>query len=100
MVKTVDKDVLTVLEVFYLLTTLGYDFLCVEAIWLIIMHELGSVLDDEVAIVTREVMKDNDSLEVAIVVPYITKTTPSANILICYVVMMYHFNNFSSIFSP
>jgi hypothetical protein len=36
------------------------------------MHELGSVLDDEVAIITREVVEDNNSLHVTIVVPYIT----------------------------
>jgi hypothetical protein len=63
------------------------------------MHELGSILDDEVTIVTREVVEDNNSLKVSIIIPYVTQGTPSANVFIGYMVMVYNFNDFSSIFS-
>jgi hypothetical protein len=32
------------------------------------MHELSSVLDDEVTIVTRKIMEDNNGLEITIIV--------------------------------
>jgi hypothetical protein len=52
MVQAVDEDVLRVLQMLDLLTTLRYHLLRVIAVRLELMHELSSILDDKVSIVT------------------------------------------------
>jgi DNA integrity scanning protein DisA with diadenylate cyclase activity len=60
------------------------------------MHELSSIFDAEVSIIAREVVEDNDSLEVSIIVPYVTQATPSSNKLVRYVAMISDLNNLST----
>jgi hypothetical protein len=99
MVQTVDEYVLCVLEVFDLLTALGYDLLTVVGVWLIIMHELSGILNNEVAIITREVVEYNNGHEVSIIVSNITFITPGINEFISCVIMMSYLIHLTTIWS-